>query len=267
MIDTDGSTPRKVKNLNPFTTSHQFSLFGFYGDLSPNGERIVYSTCEFRVPSRYNSTAPVEHHEKLGFELATVNLDGSNTERLTVSKDYENFPSWSPDGTRIAYLTRTQNSRNRENPTGRIVVASVTPSGEMEEIGSYAVHAASVRPTWSPDGRYLAFAKYDLSSKYHQPDTPLRETRPVVFVAESGRPDTEITSLGVSSAPPAWSPDSRQLALASRSTDPLKSAISVVNVDGSGTSQIWEGDREVLHMEWHPDGTEILVVRRYWIDG
>ena len=261
MVDTDGSAPRMVKNLNPIPKRYgEFSLFNFYGDLSPDGERILYSTCEFNIPPYHDSPTPVERHSALGFELAVVNLDGSNTKRLTVSDDYENFPSWSPEGTRIAYLHRISSSDNEERPQGRIVVSSLTLAGELQETQSYGVHAASVRPTWSPDGRFLAFGEYDVDSRHHPEDALIQEKRPVIFVAEPGRQDTEVVELGVSSAPPAWAPDSKRLALANLNTDRWNSAILIVNADGTGTSQIWEGKREVLHMEWHPDGTEILIV-------
>ena len=259
-VDTDGSTQRRIKDLNPIPKRYgEFSLFNFYAGLSPDGKRILYSTCEFNIPPYHDSPAPVERHSALGFELAVVNLDGSNTKRLTVSEDYENFPSWSPDGTRMAYLHRIISSGNEERPQGRIVVSSLTLDGELQETQSYGVHAASVRPAWSPDGRFLAFGEYDVDSKYHPDDTWLDHRRPVIFVAEPGR-QTEVVELGVSSASPAWDPDSKRLALANLDTNRLESGISIVNADGTGASQIWEGNREVLHMEWHPDGTEILIV-------
>ena len=262
VIDADGSTARKVKILNPLEEKPGFSVFNFYGDLSPDGERIVYSTCEFTVPPLHDRPIPVEQYEDLGYELAIVNLDGSGTRRLTVSRDYENFPSWSPDGTRVAYLTRGHSdngSLGDEKYKGRVIVAEVTPTGELEELESYGTHAASVRPTWSPDGRYLAFAEYDVNFKYQEPGA-LDTQRTVIFVAEPGRRETEAAPLGVSTAPPAWSPDSKRLALADSRPLNTESAISVVNADGSNTSKIWKGRGPVLHMEWHPEDEEILVV-------
>ncbi len=64
-------------------------LFGFYADVSPDGSRIVYATCEYF---------------RGGYEIATVKIDGTDERRLTQDGYFEHYPVWSPDGKQIAFV-------------------------------------------------------------------------------------------------------------------------------------------------------------------
>ena len=64
-----------------------------FPSVSPDGSRIVYSTSRHTKKPRQ-------------FEIESANIDGSNRHRLTRSSSYRDAdiaPSWSPDGTKIAY--------------------------------------------------------------------------------------------------------------------------------------------------------------------
>ena len=64
-----------------------------FPSVSPDGSRIVYSTSRHTKKPRQ-------------FEIESANIDGSNRHRLTRSSSYPDAdiaPSWSPDGTKIAY--------------------------------------------------------------------------------------------------------------------------------------------------------------------
>ena len=75
--------------------------YGFHADVRPDGSRIVYATCEFmRDEPLVDKWGGVLYSE--GHEIAAVNLDGTGHERLTRNEHFENFPVWSPDGSRIA---------------------------------------------------------------------------------------------------------------------------------------------------------------------
>ena len=80
--------------------------------------------------------------------------DGTNVRRLPTAVQPEDGLSWSPDGTRLAFLSREQG----EDPA-RIDIADIDTDGAMT--GSHQLPLgegmwADSTPTWSPDGRSIA---------------------------------------------------------------------------------------------------------------
>ncbi len=82
-------------------------------------------------------------------EIYVIDSDGENLERITEHGSTANSPTYSPDGSRIAYVT--------DDADGLRVYVKDLNSGETTRIealrdGNY------MTPAWSPDGRTLAFA-------------------------------------------------------------------------------------------------------------
>ena len=81
--------------------------------------------------------------------LWVMNADGSQLRQLTPTSgahgDY--FPSWSPDGQRIAFQ-RINTAASR--------IGIVAASGG--QIGFYEFDGRAYSPAWSPDGRWIAFS-------------------------------------------------------------------------------------------------------------
>ena len=101
-IGADGFYARKAAAPKPYTDD--YSRYGFHAYLSPDGLRLVYSTCEYEKDAeslpRSLSPLPV-------YELAVVSMDGGEAQRLTGSSGADEFPAWSPDGSQIAYVGST----------------------------------------------------------------------------------------------------------------------------------------------------------------
>jgi Tol biopolymer transport system component len=110
-----------------------------------------------------------------GLRAATLYLadaDGSNVRQLGATPLHGVSAAWSPDGTRLAFVSFDDGN----DP--RCPLSSCPPSGELYAVrtdGSGLTRLTQSRaddehPTWSPDGRRIAFASgYDLRSQGHAP--------------------------------------------------------------------------------------------------
>ena len=135
--------------------------------------------------------------------------------------------AWAPDGSMLAYLYATELRILRQDGSGsRLLARNVTDT-----------------PTWSPDGRSLAFAADGLR-----------------IAAVAGGKSRLLTRAG--STAPAWSPDGRRIAF-STGEDYGPTSIETIRYDGTGltvlASATAEDTGDVLSgPKWSPDGKTIL---------
>jgi Tol biopolymer transport system component len=104
--------------------------------------------------------------------LYLADADGSNVRQLGAAPLHGVSAAWSPDGNRLAFVSFDDGN----DP--RCPVNSCGPSGELYVVRADGTGLARLtrsraddeHPTWSPDGRRLAFASgFDLSRQGHAP--------------------------------------------------------------------------------------------------
>ena len=107
--------------------------------VSPDGTQIVYALAQ-ADPERPDTT-PFAH-------LVRSGVDGSGVTQLTDAGHHDVHPRWSPDGTRIAFVS----DRNPEGSTLRVIPAG---GGEAAELASHRMAIDDL--AWSPDGARIAY--------------------------------------------------------------------------------------------------------------
>jgi Tol biopolymer transport system component len=155
-------------------------------------------------------------------------------------------PSFSPDGTRIAFLRYGRRTGNANIWT-------------MDADGANKVRVTSERafeagPAWSPDGSKLVYDALRASTGY--------ELYVISSTAPFGEPVQITSTLDQEEEDPRWSPDGTRIAFQVISCPPTAlcgTQIGVVNADGSGyrtlTPQV--GDEEGAP-DWSPDSSTLV---------
>ena len=207
-VRADGSYLRRVANPIPYSPdvprfgTRFGTRFGFHGSLSPDGKQLVYSTCEYGKESGLPSE---EEPSPRYYELAIVDLKGGDPRRLTNSLATDDYPAWSPDGSRIAYVGMYKHIYYYPSDASMWVVSADYDghAPHPRRVGN-TLRPAERAPVWSPDGQHIAVisdAANGTGNVY------------VLTVGEGVRPSST-TLVGESSISPSWSPDAMHLVLA-----------------------------------------------------
>ena len=240
-VNTSGTDARIVADANP----GRRRLAGHHANVSPDGSRIVYVTCEFPFP--YDG-----YGYPRGQELAIVNVDGTGLQRLTVDGHFVAYPAWSPDGSRIAFIRTVLNPPKSMDPRGygpfEAMIFILSTTGTKRVLKTLGV--GLYPPVWSPDGDRLAFLWNQPVQGEEDRYFPKNPYRHILFQI---RPDGSGGSrLGEATTLPSWSPDSERLAFG------LEDEVYTVRFDGTDRRLV-VNELRANQVSWSPDGTELLL--------
>jgi Tol biopolymer transport system component len=262
VVNPDGTGLTRITN-NP-------GLGDFDPAWSPDGTKIAFASFRDEPRNLCDFTCNTE--------IYVVNADGSGQTRLTNTPSRDEAPTWSPDGTKIAFQTG-------RNGQWEIYSMNADGSNPTRLTDNSAFMDEDYDPAWSPDGTRIAFShtyrnggeldlylmnpdgtgRVNLTPSFHYNDCCASwapDGGKLVFQRDADDsvnfcecPDiwtmnanaTNLTDLSpsipgwASDFEPAWSPDGARIAFTSNRTDGLGGHLFVMNADGSAPVEIASG--------------------------
>ena len=220
-MNADGSEPTRLT-----------SFYSVLPTWSPDRRRIAFVSSAGEAPAEQDYSA-----EGIGYGIYVMNVDGSGLTRIAGLRDSEGYPTWSPDGRRMAF--------QYDDGYWNIRVVNADGSGLTSlTTGRY--------PEWSPDGERIAF--YSSRSGSNE----------IHVMNSDGSNITQLTSYGSrlrDPGPPSWSPDGRRIAFTSDKDDRGRAPqIYVMDADGSDVVQLTNHPSGNGVPSWSPDGQRIAFI-------
>ncbi|HEY2762267.1 MAG TPA: DUF5050 domain-containing protein [Pirellulales bacterium] len=168
-------------------------------------------------------------------QLMTVGIDGSDPQQLTNEPDGATQASWSPDGTKVAYVAGAQYH-------GKIKIMDADGKNARVLLDGRSNQRT---PQWSPDGKRIAFSmlvnrNYDLFS-----------------IDVDGNDLKTLADSPKFEADPAWSPDGSKIAYVT-AADGEYPRLCLMNADGTDQKEVLDHTLNVaVYPSWTSDGKQI----------
>jgi len=170
-------------------------------------------------------------------EIFTVNPDGSGPVNLTNGAGSDSTPAWSPDGSKIAFLSDRSGSG--------LYVMNTDGSGAHKVASPPGLSGFGL--AWSPDGAKLLFAA-----------SPGQGDLDLFTVNIDGTALTDIVSGPTLDFFAQWSPDGTKIAFMRRGTG--VSGMYIAGADGTNATALSMGQPDE-YPSFSPDGTTIVFDR------
>lgn len=166
------------------------------------------------------------------------------------------FPSWSPDGQRLAFNSWANVGGTGVQPprTRDIFVINVDGTGltnltqHIKVKGPEDILADDFRPDWSPDGKKIAFT------------TNRAGNLEIYLMNADGTEPTPLTNNTASDRGPKWAPDGTKIVFESN-RDGNWDIYVVSATDGSGQINLTNDGAEDANPSWSPDGGMVAFTR------
>lgn len=185
-------------------------------------------------------------------QIYLTNIDGTTLTTLTNMENGACQPSWSPDGLQLVFISPCRargDFYDTAYPDSSLYIMNVDGTGLTKLTTG---PESNFDPTWSPDGRRIAF-------------TSLRDGYKQIYLLDvNSLVETRLTTTPaeIEASEPAWSPLGNQITYVVKRVGAYQ--IWTMTDAGQGSAQLVRSGQDLLDFlpHWSPDGTTILFSQR-----
>ena len=176
-------------------------------------------------------------------EIYVMDGDGSNQRRVTVNPASDEYPAWSPDGKKIAFVSN-RNNVNKDHKQIWVIDADGKNPIRLTDglVDSY--------PDWSPDGTKIVYDAHLVPEGHN-----LAPGGIAVMDADGNNKRLLKKAGGLH---PSWSPDGKRIAFIS--TVDVINHVFVMDADGRNRMQLTHDFVRKRLPSWSHDGRRIAYV-------
>lgn len=176
------------------------------------------------------------------WDLYAADDDGRNVRRLTNTPYDEKAPSWSSDREKIVYATSD----------GHLNIVE-TATGESKRVGADEQGTAKICPSFSPDGKEIAFAQFRPPEEGDDTDLMIHDLETKTSKRVLDQPAIQMW--------PVWSPDGSRVIYAnihcSGECGRLIQELWIADPKGGWSRQLLMTNSLCQQPDWSPDGRQI----------
>ena len=214
-----------------FTTVFVISLFILI-DIAENG----YADGRTKIAFSSNRDG--------NYEIYVMDGDGNNQRRVTVHPRVDEYPSWSPDGKKIAFASNRNNVNKGHRQIWVIDADGKNPIRLTDGV-------VDTYPDWSPDGTKILYDAHLV------PEDHDLAPGGIILMDADGKDKRLLTPNG---GHPSWSPDGKRIAFIAARNAGDDHHIYLMDADGRNRTQLTHDFVHKRFPSWSPDGKRIAYV-------
>src|SRR5262244_3284741 len=249
-------------------TPEDYFAFEFISDphISPDGQSLAF------ISSRPGTDGPPATESRP--QLWLLSMSGGEARRVTNLKNGASSFQWSPDGTRLACLSRTGPSDNRPDSKDKSDVRHYShisykfnDTGWFDDKRSHIwivdVKTSTAKqitsgddwndndPQWSPDGTRIAFVSNRTGKEYDE-----NRNVDVWVIGSDGGQITKISDHEEGDNSPRWSPDGKTIAYIGRVREEEHPKVWLAPSAGGSPSVLAARNLDLIpsDLDWAEDG-------------